>query len=71
MGQLRNVVDDANSAEARDTMIMFGGLALVLLGTGMILSSPAIRKYLGGLNVGNLLQTAAPDFERYLKLKAM
>jgi hypothetical protein len=61
--------DDA--AEARDTMVMFGGLALVLLGTGMILSSPAIRKYLGGLNVGNLLQTAAPDFERYLKLKAM
>jgi hypothetical protein len=46
-------------------------LALVLLGTGMILSSPAIRKYLGGLNVGSLLQTAAPDFERYLKLKAM
>jgi hypothetical protein len=63
--------DDANSAEARDTMLMFGGLALVLLGTGMILTSPVIRKYLGGLNVGNLLQTAAPDFERYLKLKAM
>jgi len=60
-----------NSAESRDTMMMFGGLALVLVGTGMILTSPAIRKYLGGLNVGNLLQTAAPDFERYLKLKAM
>jgi hypothetical protein len=60
-----------NSAESRDTMMMFGGLALVLLGTGMILTSPVIRKYLGGLNVGNLLQTAAPDFERYLKLKAM
>jgi len=63
--------EDKGAAEARDTMVMFGGLALVLLGTGMILSSPAIRKYLGGLNVGNLLQTAAPDFERYLKLKAM
>jgi len=62
---------DTSANESRDTMVMFGGLALVLLGTGMILSSPAIRKYLGGLNVGNLLQTAAPDFERYLKLKAM
>ena len=62
---------NGNSDEARDTMLMFGGLALVLLGTGMILTSPAIRKYLGGLNVGNLLQNAAPDFERYLKLKAM
>ena len=65
------VGDNDNSAESRDTMLMFGGLALVLLGTGMILTSPVIRKYLGGLNVGNLLQTAAPDFERYLKLKAM
>jgi hypothetical protein len=65
------VRNEDDAAEARDTMVMFGGLALVLLGTGMILTSPAIRKYLGGLNVSNLLQTAAPDFEKYLKLKAM
>lgn len=69
--ELANGADKDNSADSRDTMLMFGGLALVLLGTGMILTSPVIRKYLGGLNVGNLLQTAAPDFERYLKLKAM
>jgi hypothetical protein len=37
MEQIRNVVDDANSAKARDTMVMFPGLALVLLGTGVIL----------------------------------
>ena len=63
--------DTDNGAESRDTMMMFGGLALVLLGTGMILTSPVIRRYLGGLNVGSLLQSAAPDFERYMKLKAM
>ena len=43
-------------------MVMFGGLALVLLGTGMILTSPAIRKYLGGLNVGNLLANRRARF---------
>ena len=32
--------------------MMFGGLALVMLGAGMILTSPIVRKYLGGLNVG-------------------
>jgi hypothetical protein len=69
--ELMRAGENDNSADSRDTMLMFGGLALVLLGTGMILTSPVIKKYLGGLNVGNLLQTAAPDFERYLKLKAM
>jgi len=61
--------DDA--VETRETMQLFGGMALMLLGAGLVLTSPVVRRYLGGLNVGNLLQAAAPDFERYLKLKAM
>ena len=60
-----------DSDEARDTMLMFGGAALMLMGAGLILTSPIVRKYLGGLNVTNLLHSAAPDLERYLKLKAM
>jgi hypothetical protein len=64
-------MNNNEAAEARDTMLMFGGAALVMLGAGMILASPVIRKYLGGLNMGSLLHTAAPDLERYLKLKAM
>jgi hypothetical protein len=60
-----------HDAEARDTLLMFGGLALVMFGAGMILTNPLVRKYLGGINIGNLMQTAAPDFERYLKLKSM
>ena len=62
-------VDDSN--EARDTLLMFGGVALMMMGAGLVLTSPIVRRYLGGLNVASLLQTAAPDFERYMKLKAM
>jgi hypothetical protein len=68
--ELLPVVDNGDS-ESRNTLLMFGGLALVTLGAGMILTSPTVRKYLGGFNVGKLLQAAAPDLERYLKLKSM
>jgi hypothetical protein len=60
-----------NSDEARDTLLLFGGVALMMLGAGMVLTSPVVRKYLGGLNMASLLHNTAPDFERYLKLKAM
>ena len=64
-------IHDDDSGGTQDTLLMFGGLALVLLGAGMILTSPAVRKYMGGLDVGRLLQNAAPDFQRYLRLKNM
>jgi len=60
-----------DSDEARDTLLMFGGVALMMMGAGLVLTSPIVRRYLGGLNVAGLLQSAAPDFERYLKLKSM
>lgn len=66
-----HAADNGDSQESLDTLIMFGGLALVTLGAGMILTSPIVRKYLGGFNVGKLLQAAGPDFERYMKLKSM
>ncbi len=64
---------DSNNAsdETRDTMLLFGGVALMLLGAGMVMTSPVVKRYLGGVNLAYLLQSAAPDFERYLKLKAM
>ena len=62
---------DNGASETRDTILLFAGAALVLLGAGMILSSPAMRKYVGGLNPANLLQGALPDLQRYLKLKEM
>jgi hypothetical protein len=55
----------------KDTLYMLAGLSLVIFGAGLILSNPLVRRYLGQLGVGNLAQTALPDVERYLKLRAM
>ncbi len=55
----------------KDTLYMLGGVALVVFGTGLILSNPFIRRYLSQLGVGGLAQAAFPDVERYLKLRAM
>jgi hypothetical protein len=65
------MTENHDSEEARDTMLLFGGVALMMLGAGLVLTSPLVRKYLGGINFAGLLQSAAPDFERYLKLKQM
>jgi len=55
----------------KDTLYMLGGAALMLFGAGLILSNPQIRKYLGQIGVGNLVTSALPDFDRYLKLRNM
>jgi hypothetical protein len=51
--------------------MLFGGIALIVLGAGLILSNRAIRGYLGGLNVAEMVSNAAPDIQRYFKLKSM
>ena len=55
----------------KDTLYMLGGVALMIFGAGLILSNPVIRRYIGQLGMGNLAGAALPDFERYLKLRAM
>jgi hypothetical protein len=73
--QLTDRMDNHNSTEdendARDTLMLLSGAALVIFGAGLILTTPAVRKLLGGVGIGSLLQAAGPDFQRYLKLKAM
>jgi hypothetical protein len=73
--QLTDRVDNHNSTEdendTRDTLMLLSGAALVIFGAGLILTTPAVRKLLGGVGIGSLLQAAGPDFQRYLKLKAM
>jgi hypothetical protein len=64
-------VSALDNSETNDTMMLFGGAALMLLGAGMLLSSSVVRGYLGNLNVMKLVQAAVPDVERYLRLKAM
>ncbi len=55
----------------KDTLYVLGGAALILFGTGLIVSNPVVRRYLGQLGVGNLLTAALPDVDRYLKLRSM
>jgi hypothetical protein len=61
----------ADAAESRDTLYLLGGAALIVFGAGLILSTPVVRKMLGGVGIGNLISAAGPDFERYLKLRSM
>lgn len=64
-------MENMESYDGKSTLYLFGGLALVVLGTGLIVSHPAVRQYLGQANVSDLMQAAVPDVERYLKLRSM
>jgi hypothetical protein len=61
----------SEATETRDTLFLLGGVALMVFGAGLVITSPTVRRYLGGVNVGGLLHAAVPDLERYLKLRAM
>jgi hypothetical protein len=65
-----NVLTDDEKSD-RDTLYLLGGAAMILFGAGLMLSRPVMRRYLGHIKVGNLVGTAFPDIERYLKLRAM
>lgn len=58
-------------ASDTDTLLLFGGVACLVLGAGLVLSNSMVRQYLGQVNAGDMLQTAVPDVQRYLKLRAM
>ncbi|HUO13605.1 MAG TPA: hypothetical protein VMX38_01365 [Verrucomicrobiae bacterium] len=60
-----------DSLTDKDTLYMLSGVALMIFGAGLILSNPMVRRYLGQVGVGNLVQNAMPDLDRYLKLRAM
>jgi len=62
----------ANGEESsKDTLLMMSGLAMIVFGTGLILSNPLIRRYLSQFGTGNLAQTFLPDVERYFRLRSM
>jgi len=60
-----------NSSSDKDTLFMLSGVAFVVFGAGLILSNPLVRRYLGQVGAGNLVQDALPDLDRYLKLRSM
>jgi hypothetical protein len=59
------------TSDGKDTLFMLGGVALIVFGTGLILSNPFVRRYMSQLGVGNLASAIMPDVERYFKLRAM
>jgi len=69
--ELSEHTNGRDAAESRDTLFLLGGAALVVFGAGLILSTPMVRRLLSGVNMGTLVSAAVPDFERYLKLRAM
>jgi hypothetical protein len=62
---------DQNADGAKDTMCLLAGAALVLLGSGLILSNHAVRRHLRTVGIGNLVQAAMPTIEKYMKLRAL
>jgi hypothetical protein len=63
--------DSDHFGSDKETLYMLSGAALILFGTGLILSNPTVRRYLGQIGVGSLLTAALPDVDRYLKLRNM
>ncbi|HTK40117.1 MAG TPA: hypothetical protein VL287_00905 [Gemmatimonadales bacterium] len=67
------MIEQRQNGEAtdKDTLMLMSGIALVVFGAGLILSNRSVRKYVGQVGPGGLLQAAVPDVERYMKLRAM
>jgi hypothetical protein len=63
--------NDAGHSTERDTLFMLGGVALVVVGAGMILSNPAVRRYVENSPIGGVINNLIPDVERYFKLRNM
>ncbi len=69
------------SSDGKDMLYVAGGLALMVLGAGLIVSHPGIRQSIAaGLSsvlpdlkgkFGPDLSTLGPDIQRYMKIKSM
>jgi hypothetical protein len=63
--------DEQEDSANKDTLFMLGGVALLVVGAGLVLTSPIAKKYMGQLGLGNLTGGIVPDIERYFKLRSM
>ena len=62
---------EGTNGSDKDTLYMLGGVALVIVGAGLVLTNPMVRRYLGQVGLGNFASAALPDIERYFRLRAM
>ena len=63
--------NNSDYAPDNDTLLMLSGIAFMVFGAGLVLSNPLVRRYMGQMGVGNLMQSALPDLDRYLRLRSM
>jgi hypothetical protein len=74
--------DQANGAsDSKDVLYLMGGLALMVLGAGLVMANSSVRKSVGaGLDavvpglrnqLGSKLGGVAPDIQKYLRLRSM
>ena len=73
--------ENTNGAGDRDVIYLMGGLALMVLGAGLVASHPAVRKAVTGAVASVLpdlqgkfapdLSSVGSDLQRYMRLRAM
>lgn len=68
--EIMSRTDDGRSTDM-DTLYLLGGAALVIVGAGLVLSNPTVRKYMSQIGIGDIASAAIPDIERYFRLRAM
>jgi hypothetical protein len=68
--EIMNRTEQATGAD-KDTLYMLGGVALVIVGAGLVLTNPTVRRYLGQTRLGDFASAAIPDIERYFRLRSM
>jgi hypothetical protein len=68
--QIMNRMEEETGVD-KETLYMFGGVALVILGAGLVLSNSTVRRYLRQIGLGDLASAALPDIERYFRLRSM
>ncbi|HKX32114.1 MAG TPA: hypothetical protein VJ302_30790 [Blastocatellia bacterium] len=71
----------SEAIESRETLYLMGGLALMVLGAGLVMTHPSVRNAVRAGLSGVLpdlqnkfmpdLAGLGPDIERYLKLRSM
>ncbi len=74
-------MENNGSNDSKDMLYIVGGLALLVAGAGLIMAHPVVRQQLRtGLeralpnvpeNFTSGLSTVIPDFQRYMKIRAM
>jgi hypothetical protein len=75
------MMNEETDNEARDIVCLAGGAALILLGAGLAMTHPVVRRNAKALISGLMpefqeplkagIRGVLPDIERYMKLKVM